>query len=163
MFRPKIIFCQPWDLLKIKLLWLWLKHVKPDIVYHILRECSLSLITVAPGLSLHINSVLPSEYGISSIMVLPYLKTLALIIRIWCKHLILLPLRGGPFLRTVFLICTMCKFGLTHPPITQFAHNFKLCTLYTVCAYFNMHLFLDQSFFSRQYSILFNIGEINQK
>ncbi len=24
--------------------------------------------------------------------------------------------RGGPFLRTVFLICTRCKFGLTHPP-----------------------------------------------
>ncbi len=26
-------------------------------------------------------------------------------------------IRGRPFLCTVFLICTTCKFGLTHPPL----------------------------------------------
>ena len=34
--------------------------------------------------------------------------------------------RGGPFLRTVFLICTRCIFGLTHPPITATSNCFHI-------------------------------------
>ncbi len=39
----------------------------------------------------------------------------------WARYTFICSIRGRPFLRTVFLICTMCKFGLTHPPTPQFA------------------------------------------
>ena len=57
----------------------------------------------------------------------------------WCTTIILI--RGGPFLRMVFLICTMCKFRImqiqtdpkipTHPSIcTNAIKKLSLCNLH---------------------------------